>query len=440
MDFGMIEDLLQDEQAQPTNIKVVGVGGGGGNAVNRMIASGLKKVTFAALNTDVQALQRSNAQIRLPIGKEITGGLGAGGIPDMGEQAAEESREEIKNLLEGTDMVFITAGMGGGTGTGAAPVVADIARSLDILTVAVVTTPFAFEGRKKLQFANEGIEKLRKNVDTLILIPNQYLLKVAENNTPIKQAFLMADDVLRQGVQGISELITEPGEINIDFADVRTVMKGRGDAIMGIGIGEGANRAIDAARQAINNPLLENARIDGAKNVLVNITASDSLTLAEYQDVVEMITENCDKDALIIAGQAYNSDLGDKVKVTVVATGFKNESPSVNSPVYENTNKRFDQYLKHTEVQHNPVEVQSLSSMFAEFDREREKENAKACESEEQSAVESEFKSEDVISVNRWQDLQQQIGKRQQSEEKVDADDYSFPAILRYQRHEDNNN
>ncbi|MBQ7643400.1 MAG: cell division protein FtsZ, partial [Spirochaetales bacterium] len=254
MDFGIIEDLLHDEQTPPTDIKVIGVGGGGGNAINRMIESGLKKVTFVALNTDVQALQRSNAQMRIPIGKELTGGLGAGGIPEMGQKAAEESKDEIRDILEGTDMVFITAGMGGGTGTGAAPVVAEIAKGMNILTVAVVTTPFAFEGRKKLQFANEGIDRLRKNVDTLILIPNQYLLKVAENNTPIKQAFLMADDVLRQGVQGISELITEPGEINIDFADVRTVMKGKGDAIMGIGLGEGANRAVDAARQAISNP------------------------------------------------------------------------------------------------------------------------------------------------------------------------------------------
>ncbi|MBO4716503.1 MAG: cell division protein FtsZ, partial [Spirochaetales bacterium] len=281
MDFGIIEDLLHDEQTPPTDIKVIGVGGGGGNAINRMIESGLKKVTFVALNTDVQALQRSNAQVRIPIGKELTGGLGAGGIPEMGMKAAEESKDEIREILEGTDMVFITAGMGGGTGTGAAPVVAELAKGLNILTVAVVTTPFAFEGRKKLQFANEGIDRLRKNVDTLILIPNQYLLKVAENNTPIKQAFLMADDVLRQGVQGISELITEPGEINIDFADVRTVMKGKGDAIMGIGLGEGANRAVDAARQAISNPLLENAKIDGAKSVLVNLTASDGLTLQE---------------------------------------------------------------------------------------------------------------------------------------------------------------
>ena len=413
MDFGMIEDLLHDEQTPPTDIKVLGVGGAGGNAVNRMIASGLKKVTFVALNTDMQALQRSNAQLRIPIGKELTGGLGAGGMPEMGQKAAEESKDEIRKLLEGTDMVFITAGMGGGTGTGAAPVVAEIAKGLNILTVAVVTTPFAFEGRKKLQFANDGIERLRKQVDTLILIPNQYLLKVAENNTPIKQAFLMADDVLRQGVQGISELITEPGEINIDFADVRTVMKGKGDAIMGIGLGEGANRAVDAARQAINNPLLEDAKIDGAKSVLVNLTAGDGLTLQEYQDVVEMITETCDKDALIIAGQAYNPDLGDKVKVTVVATGFERDTVKVEVPDFEKPKKRFDQFINN---------MDNAPSQPAQQAPVQEK---------------PQRKPEEVISVNRWQDLQSQIGRRQG--QGPSSNDYSYPAILRYQRPDEDN-
>lgn len=416
MDFGIIEDLLHDEQTPPTDIKVIGVGGGGGNAINRMIESGLKKVTFVALNTDVQALQRSNAQVRIPIGKELTGGLGAGGIPEMGQKAAEESKDEIREILEGTDMVFITAGMGGGTGTGAAPVVAEIAKGMNILTVAVVTTPFAFEGRKKLQFANEGIERLRKNVDTLILIPNQYLLKVAENNTPIRAAFLMADDVLRQGVQGISELITEPGEINIDFADVRTVMKGKGDAIMGIGLGEGANRAVDAARQAINNPLLENAKIDGAKSVLVNLTASDGLTLQEYQDVVEMITENCDQDALIIAGQAYNADLGDKVKVTVVATGFERDSVNVDMPQYEKKQPRFDQFINN---------------------QERPQQQAAASAAAQQAPKEPQKKPDEVISINRWQDLQSQLGRRQAPN--ANPTDYSIPSILRYQRNDEDN-
>ena len=414
MDFGIIEDLLHDEQTPPTDIKVIGVGGAGGNAINRMIASGLKKVTFVALNTDVQALQRSNAQVRIPIGKELTGGLGAGGMPEMGQKSAEESKDEIRNLLEGTDMAFITAGMGGGTGTGAAPVVAEIAKGMNILTVAVVTTPFAFEGKKKRQFANEGLEKLRKNVDTLILIPNQYLLKVAENNMPIRQAFLMADDVLRQGVQGISELITEPGEINIDFADVRTVMKGKGDAIMGIGIGEGANRAVDAARQAISNPLLEDAKIDGAKSVLVNLTASD-LTLQEYQDVVEMITENCDPDALIIAGQAYNADLGEKIKVTVVATGFEREFPKVEPTAVKPI---FSGFNNANKAPQNPSVAPNANPVTS-------------------APKEAPKPNEDVIRINRWQDLQQQLGRRPATNN--GATDYQFPTALRYQRTDEDN-
>ncbi|MDD3996163.1 MAG: cell division protein FtsZ [Sphaerochaetaceae bacterium] len=404
MDFDMLEDLLQNEQTPPTDIKVIGVGGAGGNAVNRMIASGLKKVTFVAMNTDVQALQRSNAHIRMPLGRTLTGGLGAGGVPEIGEKAAQESKEEIKKLLSGTDMVFITAGMGGGTGTGGAAVVAEVSREVNALTVAVVTTPFAFEGKKKLQLAQAGIEKLRKHVDTLILIPNQYLLKVVENNTPIKQAFLMADDVLRQGVQGISELITEPGEINIDFADVKTVMKGRGDALMGIGIGEGSNRAVDAARAAINNPLLENATIDGAKSVLVNLAGGENLTLQEYQDVVELITETCAEDALIIAGQAYNPELGEKIKVTVVATGFNKSADSVAS------------------------EINNLELKKRRF--EGPAPEPKMPQGEDQRSAGEQRKQDDVITVNRWQDLQQQLGSRPQS------NDFSFPAVLRYQRNE----
>ncbi|HHU89375.1 MAG: cell division protein FtsZ [Sphaerochaetaceae bacterium] len=397
MDFDMLEDLLQNEQTPPTDIKVVGIGGAGGNAINRMIAGGLKKVTFVAMNTDIQALQRSNAQVRMPLGKQLTGGLGAGGVPEVGEKAAQESREEIKKLLTGTDMVFITAGMGGGTGTGGASVVAEVSREVNALTVAVVTTPFAFEGKKKLELALAGIEKLRKHVDTLILIPNQYLLKIVENNTPIKKAFLLADDVLRQGVQGISELITEPGEINIDFADVRTVMKGHGDALMGIGIGEGANRAIDAAREAINNPLLENASIEGARSVLVNLAGGDGLTLQEYQDVVELITENCAEDALIIAGQAYNPELGEKIKVTVVATGFVRPSTAVDTQL---------EMMDYKRMKTATTGVHTAATQ----------------------------EGEDIVTVNRWQDLQQQLGKQQQTS------DYNFPAVLRYQQGDDDDN
>ncbi|AEV28439.1 cell division protein FtsZ [Sphaerochaeta pleomorpha str. Grapes] len=406
MDFGMfeVEDMVQDEQATATVIKVLGVGGAGGNAVNRMIASGLKKVQFVAMNTDMQALQRSNAQIRIPIGKELTSGLGAGGVPEVGEKAAQESKDDIRRELENADMVFITAGMGGGTGTGAAPVVAEIAKSCNALTVAVVTTPFAFEGKKKLMLAQAGIEKLRKQVDTLIIIPNQYLLKVVENNTPIKQAFLMADEVLYMGVQGVSELITEPGEINIDFADVRTVMKGKGDALMGIGFGEGANRAVDAARQAISNPLLENATIEGAKSVLVNLSGSDNLTLQEYQDVVEIITENCAEDALIIAGQAFNPELGDRIKVTVVATGFDRKEEVIGAELADSSTAR-----------------RRYANSASE--RPEANESEKSRKSEGESDVGS-------IQVNRWQDLQKQIGKAPVGT----PSDYTIPAVLRYSR------
>jgi cell division protein FtsZ len=351
------------------------------------------------MNTDVQALQRSNAHVRLPIGKELTGGLGAGGIPEIGEKAAQESKEEIRREIEDADMVFITAGMGGGTGTGAAPIVAELSKSMNILTVAVVTTPFAFEGKKKLTLAQAGIEKLRNHVDTLIIIPNQYLLRVVENNTPIKQAFLMADEVLYMGVQGISELITEPGEINIDFADVRTVMKGKGDALMGIGFGEGANRAVDAARQAISNPLLESASIDGAKSVLVNLAGGDSLTLQEYQDVVELVTENCSDDALIIAGQAYNPELGDQIKVTVVATGFERKSEQVG---VEN------------------ADMEMIKRRFSTPQTQQEREHAH--ETEQPS-----------IEVNRWQDLQKQLGRGTSA----NSGDYTIPTVLRYSRGQD---
>lgn len=402
--FEGIGDADETDRSTPTDIKVIGIGGGGGNAVNRMITAGLKKVHYVVLNTDMQALQRSNAHTRMPIGSKLTNGLGAGGIPEVGEQAAKESVEEIKELLEGTDMVFITAGMGGGTGTGAAPIIAAVAKEINALTVAVVTTPFTFEGKKKQLLAQDGIDKLRKSVDTLIIIPNQYLLKIVENTTPIKQAFALADDVLRQGVQGISELITEPGEINIDFADVRTVMKGRGDALMGIGIGEGENRAVDAATTAINNPLLENARIEGAKGILVNLSGGDDLTLKEYQDVVEIITENADDDALIIAGQAYNPELGDRLKVTVVATGFS-------KPKEQTEEVSAEAVKKQKGV--TPAPVKQPEAPVAP-----------------QSAVPGR-RREEIITIDRWEELQRKLGSGESSNR---AEDYSTPAVLRYQR------
>ncbi len=306
----------------PTVIKVIGAGGGGSNAVNRMIECGLKNVQFIAANTDQQVLELSNAPVKLPIGAKLTSGLGAGGKPEIGEKAAQEDRDMIANALKGADMVFITAGMGGGTGTGSAPVIASVAKELGALTVGVVTKPFEFEGKYKMRLAEEGIAKMRQAVDTLIVIPNQHLLKIVDKKTSIKNAFLIADDVLRQGVQGISDLITIPGIINIDFADVRSTMEGQGDALMGIGIGTGENKAVDAATNAINNPLLEDCRIEGSRRILVNVTGGDDLTLTEYQEIVQIITANADEDAIIISGTAMDPTFQDKVQVTVIATGF----------------------------------------------------------------------------------------------------------------------
>jgi cell division protein FtsZ len=315
-------EFAEELSGNLTVIKVIGVGGGGSNAVNRMIATGLKNVQFIAANTDLQALQMAKAQSKLALGTKLTGGLGAGGIPEIGEKAALEDEDKLRETLKGADMVFITAGMGGGTGTGAAPIVARISRELGSLSVAVVTKPFDFEGRRKMELAEEGIARLRDEVDTLIVIPNQYLLKIVERRTPIREAFLMADDVLRQGVQGISDLITEPGEINIDFADVKTVMKGNGDALMGIGIGGGDNRAVDAATNAINNPLLEDAKIEGARAILVSVTGGNDLCLSEFEEVLKIITASADKEALIIAGTSINGAMNEQIKVTVIATGF----------------------------------------------------------------------------------------------------------------------
>lgn len=319
-------EVVESKNSAGTVIKVIGTGGGGSNAVNRMIECELKDVNFIACNTDQQALNKSKADVRVPLGTKLTGGLGAGGKPEIGEQAAEEDRETIKQLLEGSDMVFVTAGMGGGTGTGSAAVIASVAREVGALTVAVVTKPFGFEGKKKMTLAEEGIAKLHEHVDTLITIPNEHLLKIVDKRTPIRQAFLKADDVLRMGVQGISDLITLHGDINIDFADVKTVMAGQGDALMGIGFGEGDNRAVDAATSAINNPLLEDASIEGAKGLLVNVTGGEDFSLSEFNEVMEIISSNIDPDAIIIAGTTIDETLIDELKVTVIATGFSHSS------------------------------------------------------------------------------------------------------------------
>src|SRR5688572_11594850 len=302
-------------------IKVVGVGGGGSNAVTRMVDAGVTGVDFIAVNTDAQALLGCDADVKLHIGAQATRGLGAGANPEVGRAAARETRDEIKESLKGADMVFVTAGEGGGTGTGGAPVVAEVARELGALTVGVVTRPFAFEGRRRAEQAQLGISELQENVDTLIVIPNDRLLQVVEQETSVVEAFRMADDVLRQGVQGITDLITVPGLVNLDFADVRTIMRDAGSALMGIGEAEGPNRAAEAARQAVSSPLLE-ASIEGATGVLLNITGPADMGLFEVNEAAEVVTGAADQNANVIFGAVIDEALKDEVRVTVIATGF----------------------------------------------------------------------------------------------------------------------
>lgn len=306
-------------------IKVIGCGGGGNNAVNRMIQSNLQGVEFVALNTDKQALLLSSADNKLQIGEKITKGLGAGANPEIGLRSAEESKEEIYNALEGADMVFVTAGMGGGTGTGATPVVASIAKDLGILTVGVVTKPFSFEGPRRQKHAEQGIEELKTKVDTLVTIPNDRLLQIADKKTTMVEAFMMADEVLKQGIQGISDLIAVPNLINLDFADVKTVMLGKGIAHMGIGRASGENRATEAAKQAIKSPLLETS-IDGAKSVLLNITGGEDMGIFEVNEAADLIRAAVDKDAYIIFGAGIDESLKEEIKITVIATGFDLET------------------------------------------------------------------------------------------------------------------
>lgn len=309
-------------------IKVIGVGGGGGNAVNRMIASDISGVEFWSLNTDAQALLQSKSPKRFQIGQKITKGLGAGGNPAIGQKAAEESRSEIANAIEGADLVFITAGMGGGTGTGAAPIIAEIAKEAGALTVGIVTKPFTFEGRRRLQQAEEGIDALQSRVDTLIIIPNNKLLAVTSEQTPIQEAFRVADDILRQGVQGISDMITIPGLINVDFADIRAVMADAGSALLGIGIGSGKSRAKEAAMAAISSPLLESS-IEGASGVVFNITGGADLTLHEINAAAEVIYDVVDPNANVIFGTAIDEKMSGEVRMTVIATGFIGVSENI---------------------------------------------------------------------------------------------------------------
>ena len=309
-------------------IKVIGVGGAGNNAVNRMIEAGIKNVEFIAVNTDRQALQLSKASTKIQIGEKLTRGLGAGANPDIGAQAAEESRTEVAEALRGADMVFVTAGMGGGTGTGAAPIVAGTAKEMGILTIGVVTKPFTFEGKKRLSQAERGIESLKGKVDTLVVIPNDKLLQIIDRKTSIIEAFRMADDVLRQGVQGISDLIAVPGLINLDFADVKTIMLDRGMAHMGVGRASGENRAEDAAKQAIQSPMLETS-IEGARGVIINITGGSDVGLHEANTAAELVQRSADPEANIIFGSVTDDSMGDEIQITVIATGFENEDEKV---------------------------------------------------------------------------------------------------------------
>jgi cell division protein FtsZ len=302
-------------------IKVVGVGGGGSNAVNRMVDAGLTGCEFIAINTDAQALLMCDADVKMPIGSDVTRGLGAGADPSVGRAAGEESRDELKEALKGADMVFVTAGEGGGTGTGAAPIVARLAQELGALTVGVVTRPFSFEGRRRAEVASRGVDELRDNVDTLIVIENDRLLQVVEKRTSIVDAFTLADDVLRQGVQGITDLITIPGLVNLDFADVRTIMNEAGSALMGIGSASGENRATEAAREAVSSPLLESS-IEGATGILLNVTGGPDIGLFEVNEAAQVVTSAADQNANVIFGAVIDDSLRDEVRVTVIATGF----------------------------------------------------------------------------------------------------------------------
>ncbi len=352
-------------------IKVVGAGGGGTNAVSRMVDASLKGVEFLALNTDAQALRGSEADVKLAIGQNLTRGLGAGGNPEVGAGAASESRDDIKEALKGADMVFVTAGEGGGTGTGAAPVIAEIAKQeIGALTVGVVTKPFEFEGSRRMQQALDGIERLRNEVDTLIIVPNEKLLTIVERREPISEAFRKADDILRQGVQGITDLITVPGLINLDFADVRAIMADAGSALMGIGSAAGESRAAEAAREAISSPLLESA-IDGATGMLLNITGGEEMGLFEVNEAADVVVETADRSANIIFGSVVDNSMGDELRVTVIATGFEGFEMLARQPAEVRRRSRERSGLKRSDREMRSLEVSDDEIDIPPFLRDR---------------------------------------------------------------------
>jgi len=347
------EEMVRTRSDKPAVIKVISAGGGGGNALNRMVEANMTGVEFIAVNTDIQdLLKKSKADVKLQIGKEVTGGRGAGGNPEKGEKAALEDQAAITEVIRGADMVFITAGMGGGTGTGSVPIIARIARQLGALTVAVVTMPFEFEGRYTMRLAEEGIEKLRGEVDTLIVIPNQHLFKIIDSKTTYNKAYMIADEVLCRGVQGITDIIVETGFQNTDFADVETVMKGKGDALMGIGFGTGENRAMDAVKNAIDNPLLEDTSIDGATGVLINIVGPEDITLVEIQDIIKSIKEKCDQEVHLIHGLRIDNKFENSIQITVIATGFPSEKQEITeqSPAVDTIDSDFIDYNEYVKM------------------------------------------------------------------------------------------
>ncbi len=376
-------DFELDTNLDGAVIKVIGVGGAGNNAVNRMIEEGVQGVEFIVANTDTQALKNSNAEIKIQLGPKLTKGLGAGSLPEIGLKAAEESEEQIAAALKGADLIFVTAGMGGGTGTGAAPVVARIAKDQGALTVGVVTRPFSFEGPKRGRFAAEGVAQMKANVDTLVIISNNRLLEIVDKKTPMLEAFREADNVLRQGVQGISDLITAPGYVNLDFADVKTVMKDQGSALMGIGVASGENRTAEATKKAISSPLLE-VSIDGAEQILLNIAGGSDLTLFEAQDASDIVAAASTSEVNIIFGTSINENLGDEVIVTVIATGIDDErkvekktvSRTNRSPFNNNQRKEISnnpQTFQEKQVPRTvPVEEKNEKDLFGDWDIRRE--------------------------------------------------------------------
>jgi cell division protein FtsZ len=421
-----MNEMEQEEQVLGAQIKVIGVGGGGCNAINAMVRSGLSGVEFITMNTDKQALVKSLAHKKVQLGLKLTKGLGAGANPAVGKSAADESKEAIYEALKGADMVFITAGMGGGTGTGAAPVVAEVARELGALTVAVVTKPFMFEAPKRTRVAEQGLASLKENVDTLIQIPNQRLLSIVDKKTTVLEAFSKADEVLLNAVQGISDLINISGHINLDFADVRTVMSNRGLALMGTGIATGENRAATAAHMAISSPLLEDVSIRGATGIIINITGPEDLNLHEINEAVSLVTEEADRDAEVIFGNVFNNKIGDAVKVTVIATGFRkpeSAKTAATQPQSENQASGIQQHAIHQPTRPEPsVSIPSQQAAQAPADEEGDLE-VESAQIEPVSGGKQEQLSFSLLQAKK---IAQELGLKSTKEE-----DLEIPAFLR---------